>query len=164
MVGVVGDEETYDLTELTFVLLLEGELKTTVLLTIVSLDGDFALILQACVVAAVAIDHREVEDVTLLPVGWIERASTQEDAEHVVDAVVVGVSLPCMAATTVLAVLLDLYLATRIAVEHLVYGIAFRLFCSLTIVDGRHVLTDVAEESVAHEVHLVGALIASCGE
>ena len=97
MVAIIGDEEAYYLAELALLELLEGELKATVFLSVVGLDGNLTLILQASLVTAVTIDHREVYDITIGPTGGIKGACTKEDAEHVEYAVVIGMGLPTVA-------------------------------------------------------------------
>ncbi len=61
---------------------------------------------------------------SLLPVGWIEAAGTQEDVHHVEYAVVVRSLLVLMLTVLVLIMQIYIALAARIVVENLIHRIS----------------------------------------
>ena len=164
VVLVVGDEEAHNLLVFSVFPLQIGEFQTTVFLAIVSLDDRLSAELQLTFLTVIAIDDGEVDDMSLLPVDGIEGTSTEEDAQHVVDTVVISVLLPRTGTVDTLEVLLDVSLASGIAVENLVNGIALALLGTLTEIERSHVGSGVAKQRVAQHEHVVGPAVATCGQ
>ena len=164
MVIVVGDIEVDHALPLAVVLLHVGELQTAIAHAVVALDDRLAAIDDACGVAAVAVDHWEVDDVSFLPTLGIEGARADEHVEHVVDAVGVGLLQPGMSAVVLLAVLAQIDLAAAVVVEHLIDVVALALAGALAVVERCHIERGIAEQGVAQHEHVVHFLIASCSE
>ena len=164
MVVVVGDIEVDHALPLVVVLLHVGELQTAIAHAVVALDDLLATIDDACGVAAVAVDHGEVDDVSFLPAFGIEGTRADEHIEHVVDAVVVRLLQPGVGAVVLLAVLAQIDLAAAVVVEHLIDVVALALAGTLAVVERCHVERGIAEQGVAQDEHIVDFLIAARGE
>ena len=67
-----------------------------------------------------------------------------------------------MLTVSVHAVLPDVGLALRIAVEHLVYIVSLALACALAVVERSQVVAHVAKQRVAHHEELVGLAAGVC--
>ena len=164
MVLVVGDVEAHNLLILAVLLLHVRQLQTTILVAVVGFHRGLAAIENLGGVDVLAVGNGEMDGVALLPPRGIEGAGTQEDVEHVVDTLVLHALLPLVCAVVLLTVLAQMLAAVRIAVEHLIDGVALALACSLAEVERLHLGRTVTEQGVAQHEHVVNALVASRGE
>ena len=94
---------------------------------VVSLDSGFALVAELSRAEAIAIGDGDVDIVTFLPTCRVEGASTQEDAQHIVDAIVESAILPFVFALVGEAMLLEVHFAIWIVVEYLIDGVSVAL-------------------------------------
>lgn len=131
MILIIGYIEIYDSLILAILILHIGKAQATVFHTIICLDGNLTIKLYLSWSAVLSISNREFYGITLLPVGRIETAGTQEDVHHVKNTIIVGGILPYMLAIMLLTVLLEMTPTARIAVEYLIYRIALALVSSL---------------------------------
>lgn len=88
----------------------------------------------------------------------------QEDAQHVVDTVLVVVLLPVVLAVGIHPVLLHVCSGAGIGIEHLVHPVAVAFKGSLPKIQRGHFLRDIAKQRVAHDKDLVGPTVATRGE
>jgi len=131
---------------------------------VIGLDIDFALVVQTCGVATVAIDHREVDIVAFLPAFRIEGTCAQEDAHHVVYTVIVGVLFPCVLSIVFLAMLHDMALTSGVGIEDFVNRVSVTLACTFAVIKWRHVQTVVTQQGVAKHEEVVNAVVATGDE
>ena len=164
MILIIGYIEIYDSLILAILILHIGKAKATVLHTIICLDGNLTIKLYLSWSAVLSISNREFYGITLLPVGRIETAGTQEDVHHVKNTIIVGGILPYMLTIMLLTVLFEMTPTARIAVEYLIYRIALTLVSSLTEIHRRQIGAAVAEQSVAKHKDIIYTLIASCNK
>lgn len=164
MILIIGYIEIYDSLILAILILHIGKAQATVFHTIICLDGNLTIKLYLSWSAVLSISNREFYGITLLPVGRIETAGTQEDVHHVKNTIIIGGILPYMLAIMLLTVLLEMTPTARIAVEYLIYRIALALVSSLTEIHRRQIGAAVAEQSVAKHKDIIYTLIASCNK
>ena len=136
-------------------------MQTSVFATVVSLDSGFALVAELSRAEAIAIGDGDVDIVTFLPTCRVEGASTQEDAQHIVDAIVESAILPFVFALVGEAMLLEVDFAIWIVVEYLIDGVSVALASSLAEVEGSKVECVVAKEGVAQYKPIVNLVVAT---
>ena len=164
MVLVVCDVEAHNLLVFAFLLLHVAQLQATVFNAVIGLNIRRTGIFQDGVDVSAAIGDRNLHDMTFFPALRIEAAGTQEDVQHIVDAVVKTGFLPAVLTAVVLTVLAQVALPVRVGVEHLVDGVVLALARSLTEVEWGKVLAAVAEQRVAQHEHLVHLIITARGQ
>lgn len=82
MILIIGYIEIYDSLILAILILHIGKAQATVFHTIICLDGNLTIKLYLSWSAVLSISNREFYGITLLPVGRIETAGTQEDVHQ----------------------------------------------------------------------------------
>ena len=136
MVGVVGYEEARYLAPFALVLFGVRQFEAAVFHAVVGLHGLASHEFQLRWVKSVAVGNGEVNHVTLLPVGRVEAARPEKYVHHVVDTLAGSHRALLHLAVLVQSALCYLALSARIAVPHLVYGVAFSFERSLAVASG----------------------------
>ena len=156
MVLVVGNVEADDFLVLSLVTLHEREDETTVLLVgPVNLEGFLATILQPGVPQLLGVADGQGDVVALLQRGGTEVACPEEDAHHVVNAVLVLCLFPLVLAGVLDAVHPEVAVLLGIGVPQLVHIVAFPLTGSLAEVERREVFGAVGKQRVTHHEEVV---------
>lgn len=164
VVLVVGDVEIDHATVFPIVKFHIGELQAAVFHAVVALDFRFSTIHDARGVAAVAVDHLEVDDVAFFPVFRVEGACAHEHRNHVEDAIFVAFPKPVVRAVGVQPVLSRMRLAVFVFVEHLIHVVALALAGALAVVERGEVERGIAQERVAEDEIVIYAFVAARGE
>ena len=161
MACVVGDVESEEFLFFVFLFVVEqGENKAGVLLVIVGFPFFLAAINEGLFLHLLACCHREMDALSYLLAGGVERTCEGEDGEHVVVAVVALVVMLRPLSVPIEEVLLHVALAVGVGVPHLIDGVVLALKGSFAKVEGHEFRSDVGDEGVTHREDGIAPLIA----
>ena len=164
MILIIGYIEIYDSLILAILILHIGKAQATVLHTIICLDGNLTIKLYLSWSAVLSISNREFYGITLLPVGRIETAGTQEDVHHIKDTVIIRMLLPSVLTMLVLIMQVYIAIAAGIVVENLIHGISLAFAGSLAEIHRRHIRARIAQQGISEHKEIIYPLVASSYE
>ena len=161
MIIIVSHVEVNNLLPLITILLHIRQLQTPVLHTVVTLHNLLTTIHNPRRITTVAVHHRKINHLTLLPTLRIKRTSTDKHIQHVIHTITITLLQPRVTAVRLLPVLTTNCLTVSIIIKHLVNIITLALPGTLTVIQRSHIQTAVAQQRVTQHKHVVNTLAAT---
>ena len=162
MVVVICNVEIHDSLVLAILILHIGKAQTAILDAIVRLDGFLSGELDLGWSTTLAIHNRELDYISLLPVGRVETTGTEENAQHIIHTVIVADILPMLGSIMLLTMHLYMAFSARIAIEILIYCVSLAFTSTLSEIDRCHIGTHIAKQRITKHEEIIHLLVATC--